>query len=559
MRWTRTARPAITAAVGLAILNCGTDPNAPAPDPSPIATTLAIVSGDAQVGAVGLRLPGPLVVRVTDQSGVPMEGVDVAFVVSAGDGRVQPQAAVTNPAGLAATTWTLGAEAWSGRQEVAASIGGSDGDIVAFAATAIAFIEKASGDHQTAEVASELPQDLTVIVHDATTEPVPGVTVKWHVTSGGGAVSAVESITDDSGATSVRWTLGATVGDRVQELEASYAPGITARFTATGNLTAGKISITAGAVQSGVTGWRAPVGPTALVTTGGDDPRPVAGVRVEWTVRSGGGWVNNIQHQAISDYTDDRGESSVDWTLGASLGANSQTLEAAVAGLDGSPVVFVASVSREPASIVKVSGDLQTGVVGTALAEPLVLAVLDASGAPVAGIPIDWQVWYSVGDGLGTTSYEHTTTDANGLSSITASFGRVAGPAALWISATWNTWTGPWADFTASAVAGPAATIARLAGNAQTSVAGTPLPLPITVIVHDAFGNVKAGTTVNWGAGPGSGSTSPISSLTDEFGRASTAWTLGTTLGAGNQHATATVSGLVGSPVSFAATATPGP
>ena len=47
--------------------------------------------------------------------------------------------------------------------------------------------------------------------------------------------------------------------------------------------------------------------------------------------------------------------------------------------------------------------------------------------------------------------------------------------------------------------------------------------------------------------------------MTDPYGAASTYWTIGTTIGTNNQVATATVAGIIGSPVTFVASATAGP
>ena len=78
-------------------------------DDSPAA--LNRVSGNDQEGTVGSRLPDPLVVRVTDASSQPMEGVavDFRFDSDAPDAVVTPQA-VTDASGEAAAEVRLGTE-----------------------------------------------------------------------------------------------------------------------------------------------------------------------------------------------------------------------------------------------------------------------------------------------------------------------------------------------------------------------------------------------------------------------------------------------------------------
>ncbi|MBI1967348.1 MAG: Ig-like domain-containing protein, partial [Gemmatimonadetes bacterium] len=115
--------------------------------------------------------------------------------------------------------------------------------------------------------------------------------------------------------------------------------------------------------------------------------------------------------------------------------------------------------------------------------------------------------------------------------------------------------TGSPVSFTATATAGTATTIALSGGDVQTDTVGATLATPYTVLVTDGFGNPKSGITVTWAVTGGGGSITP-SSATNASGIASATRVLGTT--AGTQTATATVSGLTGSPVSFTATATAG-
>lgn len=73
--------------------------------------TIEKVAGDLQAGFIGETLPVAAIVRVTDANGHPAGLVQVRFAVTAGGGSVAPASVVTNPAGLAQTTWTLGTAA----------------------------------------------------------------------------------------------------------------------------------------------------------------------------------------------------------------------------------------------------------------------------------------------------------------------------------------------------------------------------------------------------------------------------------------------------------------
>ena len=77
-------------------------------------------------------LPQPLVVRVTDRFGNPVEGVAVRWQVRNGGGGVSPEEAATDAGGYAQTSWTPGFS--FGRQRVWAVVDGLDGSPVEFEA-----------------------------------------------------------------------------------------------------------------------------------------------------------------------------------------------------------------------------------------------------------------------------------------------------------------------------------------------------------------------------------------------------------------------------------------
>ena len=70
-----------------------------------------------------------------------------------------------------------------------------------------------------------------------------------------------------------------------------------------------------------------------------------------------------------------------------------------------------------------VSGDHQTGAVGSPLPQPLVVQVVTPSGTPVSGVTIQWTA-----EGGGSVSEPNTITDGNGQASVTRTLGPSAGP-----------------------------------------------------------------------------------------------------------------------------------
>ncbi len=99
------------------------------------AASLAAKSGDAQSNAVGASLAQPIVARVTARDGVGVGGVPVSFAVAAGGGSTGLATVITDTAGLASTSWTLGGAA--GYQAVTASAAGLGGSPLVFTATAM--------------------------------------------------------------------------------------------------------------------------------------------------------------------------------------------------------------------------------------------------------------------------------------------------------------------------------------------------------------------------------------------------------------------------------------
>lgn len=537
-------------AAGLLSINCSSDDGGT--PPARVATAIALISGNTQTGTVSTALANPIVVKVTDQDGAGMAGVSVAFAVTAGGGSVAAAAVTTNSQGEASTTWTLGPMAGTGNNGASASVTGLSGSPVGFTASATAGaatqIGVSSGDAQTGEAGAAVAQAPSVTVEDAHDNPVAGATVTWAVTAGGGTTAAGSSMTDATGTASMTWTLGALVGNGVHSLRASLAGGANAMFSASAVLTTGSVELNGGDNQSASANTAVAVPPSVLVKTPGG--APVQGVQVAWAVTAGGGATS-----AATSTTGANGVASIGWTLGGTVGANNQGLSATVAGLTGSPVAFVASATAPPTQMAMVSGDGQTGTAGQALAQPLVVEVQDASNAPVAGVTVNW----SVQAGGGTLTAATSVTNGAGQASIGLTVGTAAGASNQTVRAAVAGLAGSPVDFTASVQAAAASQIAKSAGDGQTATVGTLLAQPIVALVRDQYGNPKAGVTVNWAAGAGSGSTAVASSVTDAAGLASTGWTIGTTAGTGNQSATATAAGLTGSPLTFTASATPGP
>jgi adhesin/invasin len=106
--------------------------------------------------------------------------------------------------------------------------------------------------------------------------------------------------------------------------------------------------------------------------------------------------------------------------------------------------------------------------------------------------------------------------------------------------------------FTATSVAGPVATLTKVAGDNQTALAGTLLPTAPSVRAADQFGNVIANQAVAFSVASGGGSVTGATQTTGANGVATVGgWTLGPLGGANTLNATASSVTVV-----FSATAT---
>jgi hypothetical protein len=294
---------ALLAAFALAACD---DPSGPRAGPP---ASLAVVAGDDQQGPVGQDLPQPLVVKVTDARGRPVEGQLVNFRVASGGGTVYAGSSLTNKDGLAQERWTLGTVAADSQRVEARAVNATTGEALVFGVfRAVAEPRAAAGAAALAPapaggLAGFALDSVAVRVVDVYGNPVAGVAVAWTVRAGGGSVSPAAATTNAQGISRVAWTLGAA---GPQQLEAA-APGMPAvAFTST--------SVPVPILIISGTDLTARVGQTLpqplVVKIVNLDGQPLAGIPVHWATPDGG-TVNPAQ-----SVTDAQGVASTTWTLG---------------------------------------------------------------------------------------------------------------------------------------------------------------------------------------------------------------------------------------------------
>jgi adhesin/invasin len=446
------------------------------PDPGE-AAELRLVDGDDQIAPAGTTLSDSVIVIVLDTDERPVSSQEVTFSIVSGGGSVEPLTVTTGADGLAAASWRLGPSA--GPQELQASTiqGGSSAQLeVPFTATAVAgsgsVLVGVSGDGQTGPVNSALPDSLVVKATDAVGNPVANVEVTWSVT-GGGSITPVTVVTGADGLAAAERVLGGSAGAQSAHATVEGFTGSPVTFSHTA----------------------VPANPTVLVLVNGDDQIGPGGfalaeslvVRLEDNNGNGIGsrsisWLPSSGSGSVSPATvttDPNGLAATSWTLPAGVG--NYVVNAVFSGLP--PVAFTASATADiPTTIELEDGNNQSATVGTALADPLVVRVTDASGNPVANVGVTWVA--QVG---GSVSETNTATDAAGLAQVTRTLGQLPVPHTT--TASVEGLAGSPVTFTSIAQTGPPAQLVFVTQPGSPTASGaifSPGPL---LQVQDALGN----------------------------------------------------------------------
>ncbi len=200
--------------------------------------TLSLVSGNTQTGTAGTALANPYVVLVRNAAGQPVSGITVNWAIVTGGGSIAGTS-LTNSSGQASATHTLGSTV--GAHRVTASVAGATGSPITFDATATAVppppatrIALVSGNSQSDTISATLAQPYVVLVTNAASNPVAGVTVTWSVTGAtDGSITPFSAQTDALGRASASHKLGTIVGAHSVTASAQGLQGSPITFTST--------------------------------------------------------------------------------------------------------------------------------------------------------------------------------------------------------------------------------------------------------------------------------------------------------------------------------------
>jgi len=190
--------------------------------------------------------------------------------------------------------------------------------------------------------------------------------------------------------------------------------------------------------------------------------------------------------------------------------------------------------------IAALAGGTQSGIAGSAAAVTPSVKVIDGSGKGVSGVAVE----FTIGTGGGAVVGGSSSTNADGIATVgTWTLGKTVATNTL--IATASGLTGSPVTFTATTVAGPAASILANTGSAQTATVGTAVSTAPSVKVADVNGNAVSGAVVTFAATAGGGAVTGATQTTSSTGIATVGgWTLGLT--SGTNTLTASAAGLSG-------------
>jgi hypothetical protein len=221
------------------------------------------------------------------------------------------------------------------------------------------------------------------------------------------------------------------------------------------------------------------------------------------------------------------------------------------------------TVVRQPAPVTQhialVSGNNQTGAIGSALPLPLVVSLTDVGGAPIPNATVIFKVTQNDGlvtsAGAGPSPTAIVKSGGDGRAQVTWNLGHRSGAGGNSVQAYSVGFDGT-AVFTATGTQGPAGKIVVDTGNDQVGAIDAPLPKPFIAVVIDDGNNRLGGVPVTFTVTAGGGSFEGQPSFTvnsDSDGRAAATLTLGDQEGNANNVVEATFPTNFGFPAAFAA------
>ncbi|MBZ5615412.1 MAG: hypothetical protein LAO23_15485 [Acidobacteriia bacterium] len=291
-------------------------------------------------------------------------------------------------------------------------------------------------------------------------------------------------------------------------------------------------TITGGNAQTATVATKLPL-PIQVQIVNPYTGQPDVGVTVNFSDGGKGGSFS----PASSAVTDSNGNvSNIFYTLPQKSGTYTLT----VSGTGFGNATTTATATPGPAiKIIAWGGANQSGAAGSSLPKPLIAQAQDVYKNGISGVTVNFTPNHGA-----VASPPSAVTDVNGKASTTLQLPTtvskitVTGSCAQYILTCAGFKN---ISFVESSVAGPASSIAVTGGNNQSAPAGTQLPVALTTLVTDQYGNPVPNASVTFndgGAGGNFGNGNPV--ITNTSGTATQFYTLPASPGTVTINATVT-------------------
>ncbi|MDH5805756.1 MAG: Ig-like domain-containing protein, partial [Gemmatimonadota bacterium] len=420
----------------------------------PVPTSIAVQSGDSQLGAVGEVLSQPVSVKVLASDALGVGGVLVRFSTPDG-GSFVPDTAFTDSLGNASTSWTLGPLAGVQQALAVIDLGIDTALVTATAAPGAPDSLRFTVQPTDVSAGSPITPNVTVSLYDVHGNLVvtdnstsislnvvagtgtPGASASGAVQTVGSGVATYSTLTLDSAGVGYRLAAGAPGLKPDTSTVFAVTPGAAATIAVTpasqAMASVGETTTLAAVAFDGVGN----VVPDAVISWSSTDPAVVS--------VDASGLVTAVSN----------GVATISATSGAATGTSVITVNQVVAGVSVSPATQTLSSFGETA-------------VFTATA-------FDALGNAIAGASFSWassNTAVATIDGAGTA-----TAVSDGSSTVTATSGGLSGNATVTVS-----------QQVASVTVTPSAASLSSVGETTT----------LAAVAYDALGNAVSGETFTW-------------------------------------------------------------
>lgn len=275
-------------------------------------------------------------------------------------------------------------------------------------------IEVRQGDDQVGSPGSALRDPLIVRLVDPSGAGIAGRAVVWVVSAGGGSIAPAASTTDAEGFAYAQWILGPVPGPNTVRAEVPEIGVVT--FTAMGSPDGGGgDDDQPSASRSTVSADPAsiPVGTgrsTIAVRVLDEDGDPVEGATVTLQATGSG---NTLTQPAGPTGSDGIATGALQSTV-----PETKEISATVNGFvrvgQTAVVTVTPAAPAPPARIEEMEGDGQSGPAGSQVSTRPAVRVLDAAGAPVAGVAVT----FGVTGGGGSVEGAAQTTGSDGIARV---------------------------------------------------------------------------------------------------------------------------------------------